>query len=93
MNTEQSPQHIQAALSAWRQYAKTGSLNPVDCFLAGYTARDAEVERLTQALDGMLCVYVSLVNSGDAGNWNPENEPEVKAARQALAPQAEKQPQ
>ena len=43
-----------------------------------------EVERLREALEGMLDRYVSLVNCGDCGNWNPEEEPEVIAAREAL---------
>lgn len=33
----------------------------------------------------LLNVYVSLVNSGDAGSWDPEEVPEVKALREALA--------
>lgn len=37
------------------------------------------------ALRGILNRYVGLVNSGDAGNWNPETEPEVIAARAALS--------
>lgn len=38
-----------------------------------------------EALSKMLEHYVSLVNCGDCGNWNPEEEPEVIAARSALA--------
>ena len=40
---------------------------------------------LTQALQDLLDHYVSLVNSGDAGNWDPEEEPKVIAARAALS--------
>jgi hypothetical protein len=28
--------------------------------------------------------YVALINSGDAGNWNPEDEDVVKQARAAM---------
>jgi len=38
-----------------------------------------------RALHGLLEKYVSLINSGDAGSWNPEEESEVIAARAALA--------
>lgn len=37
-----------------------------------------------EVLEALLSHYVSLVNSGDAGNWNPETEPEVIAARAEL---------
>lgn len=39
---------------------------------------------LVKALEGLLDHYVQLVNSGDAGNWDPEKEPVVIAARHAL---------
>lgn len=45
------------------------------------------------AMNAMLERYVALVNSGDAGNWNPEEEDEVikcrailKAHRESLEP-------
>jgi hypothetical protein len=44
------------------------------------------LERAEAALSGLLKRYTSLVNSGDCGNWNPEEEPEVIAARAALKP-------
>ena len=37
------------------------------------------------ALEALLQHYVCLVNCGDCGNWNPEEEPVVIAARAALA--------
>jgi hypothetical protein len=43
------------------------------------------VKELREALTGMLDHYVSLVNSGDAGNWDAEIEPQVITARTALA--------
>jgi hypothetical protein len=43
-----------------------------------------EVVRLREALAALLDRYTILVNSGDAGFWDPEEEDEVKLARQAL---------
>lgn len=40
---------------------------------------------MRQALANLLDRYVGLVNCGDCGFWNPETEPEVIAARAALA--------
>lgn len=40
---------------------------------------------LRDALDRLLARYVGLVESGDAGFWNAEEEDEVIAARAALA--------
>jgi len=40
---------------------------------------------LLSALNGLLQMYVAFINSGDAGNWNPEDESQVKAARAAIA--------
>jgi hypothetical protein len=37
-----------------------------------------------RALQGLLDHYVGLVNSGDAGNWDPETEPVVIEARRCL---------
>lgn len=42
-------------------------------------------DALVAALDTFVSEYVELVNSGDAGFWEPEDEPKVKAARSALA--------
>lgn len=39
---------------------------------------------LTGALEGLLKHYVDLVNCGDCGNWDPETEAPVIAAREAL---------
>jgi hypothetical protein len=43
------------------------------------------IQEVREALSGLLDHYTQLVNSGDAGNWNPEKEPQVIAARRALA--------
>jgi len=40
---------------------------------------------LREALERLLDRYTGLINSGDAGFWNPETEAEVIAARAALA--------
>jgi len=40
---------------------------------------------LKDALRDLLRHYVQLVNSGDAGNWDPETEIVVKDARKALS--------
>ena len=41
--------------------------------------------KTAEALRGILNHYVRLVESGDAGNWDAEKEPEVIAAREALS--------
>ncbi|PKR56362.1 hypothetical protein [Thalassospira lohafexi] len=43
-----------------------------------------ENARLRGALDGALKEYVQLAASGDCGNWDPEEEPHVIKAREAL---------
>jgi hypothetical protein len=43
------------------------------------------IDALVAALDTFVSEYVELVNSGDAGFWEPDDEPKVKAARSALA--------
>lgn len=40
---------------------------------------------LFEALETFVEEYCALVNSGDAGNWDPEEEPKVIAARAALS--------
>ncbi len=42
-------------------------------------------DELLEALVNVLRRYTDLINSGDAGNWDPEEEDEVKAARAAIA--------
>ena len=52
-----------------------------------YAAMNDHIRQLEEALRGITEHYVTLVNSGDAGNWNPEAEPQVIAARRALGEQ------
>lgn len=49
------------------------------------TLIDAQHAQLFAALTKLLDRYVELVNCGDCGNWDPEEEPEVIAARAAIA--------
>lgn len=51
-----------------------------DALLAAATEREA----MRSALENLLTMYVRMVNSGDYGNWDPETEAEVIAARAAL---------
>jgi hypothetical protein len=44
----------------------------------------AKLDKCRKALEDLLYRYVTLVESGDAGNWNPEIETQVIAAREAL---------
>jgi len=46
----------------------------------------AQLNKANTALSALLEMYVQLANSGDCGNWNPEEEDEVIAARAALKP-------
>ncbi len=45
----------------------------------------AGVGSLLEALVGLTDHYAQLVNCGDCGNWDPEKEPQVIAARAAIA--------
>lgn len=52
-------------------------------------SQDASYQRYSReevelALEKLLHKYVRLVNCGDCGNWDPETEPEVIAARRVL---------
>lgn len=44
-----------------------------------------ENKRLREALIGMTERHCDLINSGDAGNWNPEEDQPVISARLALS--------
>lgn len=54
------------------------------CEGKGYLEAIEKAEGLAQALVGMVEMYVPLINSGDCGNWDPEEDEEVIDARQAL---------
>lgn len=41
-------------------------------------------DAMLAALKGLTAHYAELANSGDCGFWNPEEEPEVEAARAAI---------
>ena len=43
-----------------------------------------QMDRMKAALGKLLDHYTTLINSGDAGFWDPEEEPEVIEARAAL---------
>ena len=45
----------------------------------------ASAPALLEALEAMTETYTRLVNSGDAGNWDPETEDSVIKARAAIA--------
>lgn len=44
-----------------------------------------QIKMLREALNGVTNMWCELVNSGDAGRWDPETDKPVIAARQALA--------
>ena len=52
----------------------------------------AAAPELLAALNETLDTYVALANSGDAGNWNPEDELHVVNARAAIAKATGEQP-
>ena len=49
-----------------------------------YESLRAQLAIARKALEGMIDMYVALVESGDAGFWDPEKVEEVIAARSAL---------
>lgn len=56
----------------------------MDQAVAALIAQDAELRRLRTACGNILRRYIELIESGDAGFWNPEEELVVKEARAAL---------
>jgi len=55
------------------------------CLSSDVTELEATNVELVKALEGFLEMYCQGVNCGDWGNWDPEEEDEVIAARKALA--------
>ena len=45
---------------------------------------NASFDEVIESLEGMTERYCDLINSGDAGNWNPEEEDVVIKARKIL---------
>ena len=63
----------------WTQFTAKGLTNEL-CHPVRQAAPD-----LLKALENLLHIYVALVESGDAGNWDAETETEVIDARAAIA--------
>lgn len=53
--------------------------------LAELRAVREERDRLRDVLEGVVKIHVTLVECGDCGFWDAEKEPEIIAARAALA--------
>lgn len=51
----------------------------------GVSSLESDVKMLREALTTMTTMWCELVNSGDAGRWDPEKDSEVVASRKALA--------
>ena len=60
-------------------------LTTKDAFRRGVESELENSEALLASLELMTEHYTSLINSGDAGHWNPEDESEVIQARKAIA--------
>ena len=79
---------IEQVARAIKLEATRATLNgdaPVSCeALAKAALEAAGVEEMVEAAEALLDHYVGLVNSGDAGFWDPEKEDEVIAIRAAL---------
>jgi hypothetical protein len=66
------------------ELAEANAAHIVKC-VNGYAELLKQRDELLSALLRMTERYVSLVECGDCGNWNPENEEAVTAAREAIA--------
>jgi hypothetical protein len=55
----------------------------IDCTPEEATLASA-APKLFAALEHMVAMYTQLINSGDCGNWDPETDKEVIAARKAI---------
>ena len=50
----------------------------------GAEEQNERIKRLEEALEGTIKCFVDLVDSGDAGFWNPDEQSVIIAARAAL---------
>ena len=72
---------LDVTYSAWFARDPVGAVNS----LAEIDhASSGSVARVVRSHEALLHRYVELVNSGDAGNWNPETEDVVIESRRAL---------
>lgn len=71
-------------LAAYRLDAIKSVRGQVDTLSDRANAAESRLATVTAALKGVLGLYVSVVNSGDAGWWDAEKDLEVIAARAAL---------
>jgi len=60
------------------------SVNEVREIVEALEAKDADIMRLSTALERLITRYVGLVESGDCGFWDVETEPAMIEARAAL---------
>jgi hypothetical protein len=81
MNGELQTEHVEydddIGSHAWDEQGRVD----MEFAARAVNAHDDLVAALTELLDH----YTQLVNCGDCGNWDPEKEGKVKAARAALA--------
>jgi hypothetical protein len=67
---------------AWSKVAATDTA--LLAFVAEAFIAQERIAKLEAALNGMVDLYVALVECGDCGHWNAEDEMPVKYARLAL---------
>lgn len=66
------------------QYECRLSVNEVREIVGALEAKDADITRLSTALERLVTRHADLVESGDCGFWDVETEPEMIEARAAL---------
>lgn len=82
--------HLRGFMPIDPEFCKTGMEADEECAPCVHVQKaDARLIASAPELYGALKVfvdeYVAMVNSGDCGFWNPEEEEKVRAARAALA--------